>query len=149
MPASYPPGVRAVLDGELVAVNDDGKPDFPELCECVLLRRSGTPLTFMAFDLLSVEGELVSSEPYTERRRILEERQLDAPQWRTPEVFDDGAALWEAVCEHELEGVVAKRRSGRYVPGERSWIKVKNRDYWRYEMEREGAARSKRPRQFV
>jgi ATP-dependent DNA ligase len=36
--------------------------------------------------------------------------------------------LWEAVCEQELEGVVAKRRSGRYVPGERGWIKTKNRD---------------------
>jgi ATP-dependent DNA ligase len=33
----------------------------------------------------------------------------------------------EAVCEHELEGVVAKKRSGRYVPGERGWVKVKNR----------------------
>ena len=57
---------------------------------------------------------------------------------------DDGLALWEAVCEHELEGVVAKRLHERYLPGERSWVKVKNRDYWRYELEREGAIRSRR-----
>jgi len=38
------------------------------------------------------------------------------------DTFDDGQALWTAVCEHELEGVVAKRRSGRYVPGGRAWI---------------------------
>jgi ATP-dependent DNA ligase len=68
---------------------------------------------------------------------------------RTPQAFDDGEALWAAVCEHELEGVVAKRRSGRYVPGGRSWIKTKNREYWRYEMEREGAFKTKRERQFV
>jgi bifunctional non-homologous end joining protein LigD len=133
--------VRAVLDGELVALDEDGKPDFPELCGCVLMRNRSTPLTFMAFDVLSVEGKSVVTQPYSERRRILEGLQLNAAHWRTPEVFDDGEALWEAVCEHELEGVVAKRRSGRYVPGGRGWIKTKNREYWRYEMERESAIR--------
>ena len=54
-----------------------------------------------------------------------------------------------AVCEQELEGVVAKRRSGRYLPGERGWIKTKNRDYWRYELEREGAFKVRREWQFV
>jgi ATP-dependent DNA ligase len=53
------------------------------------------------------------------------------------------------VCQHELEGVVAKRRSGRYLPGGRAWIKTKNKAYWRYEMEREGAMKIKRPRHFV
>jgi ATP-dependent DNA ligase len=47
------------------------------------------------------------------------------------------------------EGVVAKRRSGRYLPGRSGWIKTKNREYWRYEMEREGAVRSRPPRAFV
>jgi len=108
-----------------------------------------TPLTFIAFDVLSVEGEPIVSQPYAERRQILEGLQLNAARWRTPEAFDDGEALWAAVCEHELEGVVAKRRSGRYVPGGRGWVKVKNREYCRYEMEREGALRNKRERQFV
>jgi bifunctional non-homologous end joining protein LigD len=141
--------VRAVLDGELVSLDADGKPDFPQLCECVLQRHSSVPLTYMVFDVLSVEGEPVVSRPYRERRHILEELRLDGPQWRTPEVFDDGEALWEAVCEHELEGVVAKRMSGRYLPGRRGWTKTKNREYWRYEMEREGGLRSRRPRAFV
>ena len=74
---------------------------------------------------------------------------LNGRDWRTPQAFDDGPSLWEAVCEHELEGVVAKRRSGRYVPGDRGWIKTKNRAYWRYEMEREGAFKSRRQRQLV
>jgi ATP-dependent DNA ligase len=67
--------------------------------------------------------------------------------WQTPETFDHGHALFEAVCEHELEGVVAKRR-GRYPPGgERG--RVKNRNYWRYEMERESAISRRRERVFV
>jgi bifunctional non-homologous end joining protein LigD len=135
--------VRAVLDGELVAFDEHGKPDFPLVCERVLHRHSAIPLTFIAFDVLSVEGRDVTREPYTKRRRILDNMQLHGPYWRTPEPFDDGAALWYAVCEHELEGVVAKCRSGRYLPGARSWVKVKNREYWRYELEREGALRSR------
>jgi bifunctional non-homologous end joining protein LigD len=141
--------VRAVLDGELVALDADGKPDFPQLCGCVLMRRTTAPLTFVAFDVLSVESRNVMGLAYTERREILDGLGLDDRYWRTPEPFDDGPALWEAVCEHELEGVVAKRRSGCYLPGERGWIKRKNRDYWRYEMEREGAFKGRRERQFV
>jgi bifunctional non-homologous end joining protein LigD len=141
--------VRAVLDGELVALDDDGKPDFPQLCECVLMRHRSTPLTFMAFDVLSVDGEPVVSWPYSECRRILEDLGLNDSRWRTPEAFDDGEVLWTAVVEHELEGVVAKLRTGRYVPGRRTWIKTKNKEYWRYEMEREAAFKAERPRQFV
>jgi bifunctional non-homologous end joining protein LigD len=113
------------------------------------MRRASTPLTFVAFDVLSVEGESVTTLPYSHRRALLKELRVDGPQWRTPEAFDDGAALWEAVCEHELEGVVAKRRSGRHLPGDRGRVKTKNRDYWRYELEREGAFKTRRERQFV
>jgi bifunctional non-homologous end joining protein LigD len=141
--------VRAVLDGELVSLDKDGKPDFPTLCEAVLLKREATQLTYMVFDLLRVDGRDITGKPYSERRGILGTLRLNGPRWRTPEAFDDGEALWEAVCEHELEGVVAKRQLGKYMPGERGWVKTKNRAYWRYEMEREGAIRSRRPRQFV
>jgi bifunctional non-homologous end joining protein LigD len=140
--------VRAVLDGELVSLDDQGKPDFPQLCESVLMRRMSAPLTFMAFDVLSLDGRTVAKLAYSERRAILDDLNLNGRLWRTPESFDDGGALWAAVCEHELEGVVAKRRSGRYVSGERGWIKTKNRDYRRYELERESAFKAKRPRQF-
>ena len=71
------------------------------------------------------------------------------PRWRVPEAFEDGLALWEGVCKHELEGVVAKRLHERYLPGERAWVKVKNRAYWRYELEREGAIRSRRRRAAI
>lgn len=66
-----------------------------------------------------------------------------------PDVSSDGPALFASVCEQDLAGVVAKRLNEPYRPGERAWIKKKNRAYWRYEIEREGAFKVKRPRQFV
>ena len=136
--------VDAVLDGELVAFGEDGKPDFERVCMRMLHRHAEIPLTFIAFDVLSVEGEDVRREPYRQRREILEDLRLDGPQWKTPETFEDGEALWAAVCEHGLEGLVAKRLHGPYLSGERAWIKVKNREYWRYELEREGAFRARK-----
>jgi ATP-dependent DNA ligase len=66
-----------------------------------------------------------------------------------PDAFDDGKALWNAVCEYELEGVVAKRLDESYLSRQRRWVKVKNRAYWRYELEREGAIRNSRRQSSV
>jgi ATP-dependent DNA ligase len=60
---------------------------------------------------------------------------LNGVFWQTPETLDVGEALFEAVCAHELEGVVAKRRGSPYQLGTRAWVKTKNRDYWPSEME--------------
>jgi ATP-dependent DNA ligase len=57
--------------------------------------------------------------------------------------------LFEAACAHELEGTAAEPRSSRYRPGERSWVKIKNRNYWRWEMEHESAINKPRVKQFV
>jgi ATP-dependent DNA ligase len=116
---------------------EDGKPDFERVCEAVLFRHDEIPLVFIVFDVLSVDGRDVRAEPYRERRQILEELRLDGSQWRVPEAFEDGEALWEAICEHGLEGVVAKRLQEPYLCDERRWVKVKNRAYWRYELEHE------------
>jgi ATP-dependent DNA ligase len=82
---------------------------------------------------------------------------VDAPRrpvTRGAEVADArhirrGEARWAAIWKHELEGVVAKAKRSRYVSGERGWLKVKNRDHWRYELEREGALNIRRSCQFV
>jgi bifunctional non-homologous end joining protein LigD len=116
-------GDWAFVDGELVALDEEGKPNFLLVCERILMRRRSIPLTFMVFDVLRLDGRDVTAQPYRERRRTLEELDLHGPQWRTPDVFDDGEALWDAVCEHELEGIVAKRRSGRYAAGELGGMK--------------------------
>jgi bifunctional non-homologous end joining protein LigD len=79
--------VEATLDGELVAFGSDGKPDFPSLWARMLHRHAQIPLTFVIFDVLSLEGRDVTRRPYRERRRILEQLDFAAPQWFVPEVF--------------------------------------------------------------
>jgi bifunctional non-homologous end joining protein LigD len=132
-----------------VAFRSDGTPDFPLLCERMLMRRPRIRVTYMIFDLLSLEGENITRAPYSERRARLEALDLNGVHWQMPETFDDAEALFEAVCAHELEGVVAKRRNARYRPAERGWVKTKNRSYWRWDMERESARKKPRLKQFV
>jgi bifunctional non-homologous end joining protein LigD len=133
-----------VLDGELVTFGDDGRPSFPLLSKRILHKRLGIPVVLMIFDVLRVQGEDAMCLPYSKRRSLLEALDLDGPAWRTPEVFDDGEALLEATSGLGLEGVVAKKRSDRYRPGERLWIKTKHRHYWRFGQELERAQRSRR-----
>jgi ATP-dependent DNA ligase len=75
------------------------------------------------------------------------QRTPDGRSWFTPDWFDDGEALFTVVVDQGLEGVVAKRQSSPYRPGERGWIKTKNREYWRYPQELETARRAGERRQ--
>jgi bifunctional non-homologous end joining protein LigD len=136
--ADLPP--RVVLDGELVAFAD-GRPYFPLVCERLLHGDRSIPLLFVAFDVLEVDGEPIVGQPYRERRAILEALPLGSGPWCVAPVLDGGEALFAAVCRQGLEGVVAKRRGTLYRPGQRGWIKVKNRAYWRYGQELEAAHR--------
>jgi bifunctional non-homologous end joining protein LigD len=76
---------------------------------------------------------------------VLEKLTLPAPVFVGP-TYDDGDALFAGVQQQGLEGIVAKRRDGHYRPGERDWIKVKNRDYWRFGQELELAQRRRSQR---
>jgi ATP-dependent DNA ligase len=137
--AALPDGL--VLDGELVAWGDDGLRSFPRLCERMLHRQPGIAVTYMVFDALEVEGVPTVRQPYRERRAILEALELPQPAV-VPDLYDDGDVLFRVVCDRGMEGVVAKRLTSRYVPGDRSsWIKVKNREYWRVANERTLALR--------
>jgi len=102
-----------LLDGELVAWGDDGLPSFPLLGDRLLHGRAGIAITYFIFDLLAIHGEDTTRLAFAERRRLLEGFDLNGPAWRTTHVFDDGEALFEAVCRSRLEGVVAKRRRSR------------------------------------
>jgi ATP-dependent DNA ligase len=66
---------------------------------------------------------------------------LDGGAWTRCERFDDGQALFTAVCELGFEGVVAKNHSSLYRPNDRGWVKVENPNYWRREAEREAMTR--------
>jgi bifunctional non-homologous end joining protein LigD len=131
-PRNLPAGL--VLDGELVAWRGR-EPWFPNVCRRKLNHDLSLPVTFVAFDLLRVDGTDVMQRPFAERRAVLEEVVVSGPGWALSETFEDGQALYAAVCDHGLEGVVAKRRSSRYGSGERGWIKLKNPNYWRRELE--------------
>ena len=128
---------EAVLDGELVAFDADGRPSFERLqqrmhqtSESVIRRRARThPATYVIFDLLHLDGRSLMDEPYEERRRLLEELRLQGPHWQVPAyATGDGAGLLTASADRGLEGLVAKRLESRYEPGKRggAWLKVKN-----------------------
>ena len=114
-----------VVDGEVCALDDEGRPSFSAMQQ----RKSGTPIVYYLFDLLEADGEPVLDLPLSERRGRLE-KLLDKRN-RTvkfSESFDDGPALMVAAKERRLEGVVAKRLDSRYLPGKRSrdWLKFKS-----------------------
>jgi bifunctional non-homologous end joining protein LigD len=126
----------AVLDGEVVAFGPDGRPDFASLAHRMhvadpalarLLARA-SPVRYLVFDLLWLDGESTLAASYDERRALLE----TLPGLSVPESFrgagTDGAAVLAAATDAGLEGVVAKRRASAYQPGRRSsdWVKVKN-----------------------
>lgn len=131
-----------VLDGELVAFNELGAPCWPRLCRRVLHGVPSISICFVAFDLLRVEGHDVTCNPWIARRALLEKLWEPVACARLSDVFEDGQTLFEAVCEHGLEGIVAKRRTGTYRPGYRGWTKIKNPNYWRRDQEIESMRQS-------
>jgi bifunctional non-homologous end joining protein LigD len=118
-----------VLDGELVVLDDAGRPDFEAIRRRGLLGRVEGAATFVAFDLLRLGGRDVLVERFRNRRAMLERLELSGPGWcTTPSHQDDGAALFDATREQGFEGVVAKRLDSPYRPGVRTklWIKAKH-----------------------
>ncbi|MGZ6825714.1 MAG: non-homologous end-joining DNA ligase, partial [Mycobacteriales bacterium] len=122
-------GPDALLDGELVALVD-GVPDFGALQARMHVRSpsaalvAATPVQYVPFDVLHVEGTSLLDRPYDERRAVLSGLQPQAPE----PFHGDGAALLASTRAQGLEGLVAKRRDSRYLPGRRTdaWVKVKH-----------------------
>ena len=115
---------RAILDGELVVLDDDGRPRFE------LIQRHERQAAFYIFDVLSIEGQDTIELPYEDRRRLLADLVDPGDNWMVPaHRVGDGAELLEATVVQGLEGVMAKRLGTTYQPGKRTpnWRKVKNR----------------------
>jgi len=126
-----------VLDGEIVAFDERGKPSFERLQRrmhvsspsAVKRLMASIPVVYAIFDLLYLDGHSLIELPYAERRERLERLGLEGRAWRVPAVHrGDGARLLEATRAQGLEGIVAKRLDCRYEPGKRSgaWLKVKH-----------------------
>lgn len=129
-------GHDAVLDGEIVAFDAEGRPSFERLqqrmhvedCGAIERLRVEIPAVYVLFDVLWLDGRPVTGEPYRIRRELLESLGLDGPAWRTPPYeAGDGSATSAISEQFGLEGVVAKRLDRPYEPGRRSpsWVKVK------------------------
>jgi bifunctional non-homologous end joining protein LigD len=131
-------GMReAVLDGEIVAFDEQGRPSFERLQKRMhvtspaSIRRLAvsTPVIFAAFDLLYLDGHSLMARPYAERRAALEALGEGARGWRVPAAHPGrGEQLLDATRQQGLEGIVAKRLDSRYESGRRTgaWIKIKN-----------------------
>jgi len=126
----------AVLDGEIVAFDEGGRPSFSALQQRMQVasraqaRRlmNDTPVTYVIFDLLWLDGHSLMGLPYGERRGRLTALKLTGESWQTPEhVVGHGSALLAASAEQGLEGILAKRLDSVYQPGLRTrhWVKVK------------------------
>ncbi|MET0557242.1 MAG: DNA ligase D [Solirubrobacterales bacterium] len=126
----------AVLDGELVAFDGEGRPSFERLqqrihqtdANVVRRRMKSHPVTYVLFDLLYLDGHDLTGEPYTRRRELLEGLGLEGESWQTPG-YSVGHAeeLLAASAAQHLEGIVVKRLDSAYSPGKRTgaWLKVK------------------------
>jgi bifunctional non-homologous end joining protein LigD len=128
---------RLILDGEIVAFDDEGRPSFERLQarmhlasdSAVKRRMRDTPATYVIFDLLYLDGRSTLPLPYEERRELLDRLELEGPAWRAPAYQrGEGSALLAATRELGIEGIVAKRLDCPYDPGRRAsgWIKIKN-----------------------
>jgi bifunctional non-homologous end joining protein LigD len=126
-----------VLDGEIVALNKSGRPDFGRLQKRMKLTAMADvepaareiPVQFMLFDILQAGGASVTGLPYDERRALLEETVQSRDRIHVPPAFDgDLAAAIASSLQLGLEGIVAKKRDSTYALGRRSraWIKIKH-----------------------
>ncbi|MEO7427746.1 MAG: non-homologous end-joining DNA ligase [Acidimicrobiales bacterium] len=131
------PATTALLDGELIATDADGRPSFGLLQQRMHItnpaeaqRRAGeVPIVYMMFDLLHLDGHDLTRLGLRDRRRLLDELLDPGAAWQLSPLHDDGDALLAAAAERGLEGVVAKRSDSTYEPGKRTrtWLKVKVR----------------------
>ena len=118
---------ETVIDGEVVALDSDGRPSFNTLQN---YGSAGAPLHFYIFDLLILEGRDVMGEPLVKRRELLEEHilpKLAEPIRYSPVLEAKLADLIRSVKAQGLEGLVAERRNCKYEPGQRSgaWQKMR------------------------
>jgi bifunctional non-homologous end joining protein LigD len=117
----------AVLDGEIVALDEDGRPSFQSLQN--LVADQAARLHYYVFDLVQLDGFDLRGVPLEQRRRLLDARLARSEQVRPVEPFPhDGETIYAAALANGLEGMVAKRRDSRYEAGRRSscWLKVKS-----------------------
>jgi len=129
---------QTVLDGEIVAFGGGAWPDFEALQQRMNISTAAqaralsaqVPVSYLAFDLLWLDGRTLLTEPYSLRRELLESLGLQSGRAQVPPSFvgESGADIQAVSKQQHLEGIMAKRLSSRYEPGRRTtaWRKIKN-----------------------
>jgi bifunctional non-homologous end joining protein LigD len=117
---------KAIIDGEIVALDENGKPDFQSLQQ---YDPASTTLVYYVFDCLEIEGKSLRDLPLPERKEALKKilpRNKDIIRF-SDHVVENGKDFFEVTKKHGLEGMMAKRLDGKYREGQRTddWLKVK------------------------
>ncbi len=126
-----------VFDGEIVCLNEHGKPQFKDVIHRMQRSAPGDiertmkkyPAYCYLFDMLYLDGRAVVNEPLIRRREWLKDAIKKDSSYRLSEIVEDGEALFEASRQLGLEGIMAKEKNSKYFPGKRSdsWFKIKVR----------------------
>ncbi|MFY9673070.1 MAG: non-homologous end-joining DNA ligase [Terriglobales bacterium] len=126
---------RAILDGEIVALDDEGRPSFSLMQQRTGFRpgksrlpgRQGVPVIYYAFDLLYLDGFDLRRVPLEERKQLLRQQVTDGDVVKFSDHYPEkGLALFQAAAQKGLEGIVAKKRDSLYVETRsRDWLKIK------------------------
>jgi bifunctional non-homologous end joining protein LigD len=130
---------EVILDGEIVALDNTGRPSFEEIQQRMGLNSESeirrkmkeVPITYMLFDLMWLDGHSLLKEPYVTRRNTLDALKLNGASWQTPP-YEKGGGPEMLIASRRagLEGIMGKKLDSPYEPGRRSgaWVKVKNRN---------------------
>jgi bifunctional non-homologous end joining protein LigD len=132
-PADWIVADQAIVDGEVIALDGRGEPDFALLQARIKGKERGgetTPFVYEVFDLMWLDGRSLLDEPLEVRRMLLKDVLRADPRVRLSEdIAGEGLAFFAAAQERGLEGIMAKDRRSRYEPGKRTmaWQKIKIR----------------------
>jgi bifunctional non-homologous end joining protein LigD len=122
------PCAEAVVDGEVVAVDEQGRSSF-QLLQGYEMEGRDAPLYYYVFDLLQLDGKSLTGLPLTARKEILQQlcRGMSDPIRYSGDLGGDGRQLLREVQNHGLEGIIGKLANSKYEIGRRSgsWIKIK------------------------
>ena len=128
---------RCILDGELIVQGKDGKPIFSEMQRRCLMSNpikvsiasKKLPATFVAYDIIYRDNELLTDLPLTERKKILEDTIIENDRISVSRFIEEqGISMFELTTKQNLEGIVAKKKDSKYYFGKRTkdWVKIKN-----------------------
>lgn len=127
-----------LFDAEIVCLNREGKPEFKKVINRLMTSgdtniqkaSKASPAYCYIFDCLYLDGRSLINEPLLKRREWLKDAIRTDTPYRISEVEEDGDSLFAAAKDLQLEGIMAKRKDGKYLPGKRSdlWLKIKVRN---------------------